>query len=471
MSTQSNQGDYRYIEECAERRSSLSEQSHTSENTVEYSIEDDSEAGLYLLHSDSSGSDTDGKAWNQSSTSIVRTLATFWSFALMGANDSAQGALMPYLETWYGLSYTTVSLIFLAPLAGSVIAAFLSSRIHFRLGQRGLAFIAGSCHITAYTITAFHPPYPVVVFAFMIVGLGNSLSDSAWNAWIGNMRSANQMLGLLHGFYGAGAMASPLIATTLVTTPGGKWYHFYYMMAAIAIIETATSVASFWKMDGQAYREANVGPPEPKDGNMGETLFDKKNRRVTWLCALFILGYDGIEVTLGGWIVTFMMRVRHADPFASGIVEMGFWLGSTVGSVALGFVTPRIGERLAVAIYLPTLIALQAIFWLVPEFYVSAVTVALQGFFLGPLYPAVVVAVTHLLPRHLHVDSIGFASAVGGCGAAGLPFVVGTLAQANGVKVFQPFVIAMLGAVLVIWLCLPLEPKKENKKPIEMQMA
>ncbi|KAL1861894.1 hypothetical protein Plec18170_000717 [Paecilomyces lecythidis] len=224
-------------------------------------------------------------------------------------------------------------------------------------------------------------------------------------------------------------------------------------------------------MDGQAYRKANVTTVDPKDGSTGETLFDKKYRRVTWLCALFILGYDGIEVTLGGWIVTFMIRVRHADPFASGIVEMGFWLGSTVGSVALGFVTPRIGERLAVAIYLPTLIGLQAIFWLVPEFYVSAVTVALQGFFLGPLYPAVVVAATHLLPRHLHVDSIGFASAVGGCGAAGLPFVVGTLAEANGVKVFQPFVIAMLGAVLVIWLCLPLEPKKETKKGMEMQMA
>lgn len=44
------------------------------------------------------------------------------------------------------------------------------------------------------------------------------------------MRSANQMLGLLHGFYGAGAMASPLIATALVTKVGGKWYHFYYMM-------------------------------------------------------------------------------------------------------------------------------------------------------------------------------------------------------------------------------------------------
>jgi hypothetical protein len=34
------------------------------------------------------------------------------------------------------------------------------------------------------------------------------------------------------------------------------------------------------------------------------------------------------------------------------------------------------------------------------RFYVSAVAVSLQGFFLGPLFPGVVVMVTKLLPRH-----------------------------------------------------------------------
>lgn len=93
MSIQRNHSEYRYIEECAERRHSLSEESHTSESesVIEYLTEDDSEADLYLLHTDSSGSDPDGEAWNQSSTNIVRTLATFWSFALMGANDAAEG--------------------------------------------------------------------------------------------------------------------------------------------------------------------------------------------------------------------------------------------------------------------------------------------------------------------------------------------------------------------------------------------
>jgi fucose permease len=100
--------------------------------------------------------------------------------------------------------------------------------------------------------------------------------------------------------------------------------------------------------------------------------------------------------------------------------------------VVLGFVTPRIGERLSIVIYLPISAGLQLLFWLVPQFYVSAVAVSLQGFFLGPLFPAAVVVMTRLLPKHLHVSAIGFAAAFGGSGGAIFPFAVGALAQAKG---------------------------------------
>jgi len=68
------------------------------------------------------------------------------------------------------------------------------------------------------------------------------------------------------------------------------------------------------------------------------------------LCALFLLGYVGIEVALGGWIVVFMIQVRQGAEFASGMTAMGFWLGITVGRVVLGFVTPRLGEKLAISV-------------------------------------------------------------------------------------------------------------------------
>ena len=53
------------------------------------------------------------------------------------------------------------------------------------------------------------------------------------NAGIGNMANANEVLGFLHGFYGLGAVLSPLIATTMITK-GQRlpWYTFYYVMVS-----------------------------------------------------------------------------------------------------------------------------------------------------------------------------------------------------------------------------------------------
>lgn len=115
---------------------------------------------------------------------------------------------------------------------GYTAAAFLNNIIHLKMGQRGVAFLSSGCHLVSYIIIAVHPPYPVLVIAFMLAGFGNGIADAAWNAWIGNMARANEMLGFLHGLYGAGAVLSPLIATTMITKGNLPWYTFYYLMVS-----------------------------------------------------------------------------------------------------------------------------------------------------------------------------------------------------------------------------------------------
>lgn len=70
------------------------------------------------------------------------------------------------------------------------------------------------------------------------------------------------------------------------------------------------------------------------------------------------------------------------------------------------------------SIYLLAALGFEIIFWLVPQFIVSAVAVALLGFFIGPIFPSTVVVVTKLLPAEMHVAAIGFSAAIGGGGAA-----------------------------------------------------
>jgi len=113
-----------------------------------------------------------------------------------------------------------------------------------------------------------------------------------------------------------------------------------------------------------------------------------------------------------------MMRIRHGAPFASAIVSTGFWIGITCGRILLGFVTPLLGEQRAIYTYLLCAIVLELLFWLVPNFVVSAVMVAFLGFFMGPLFCFPMLAAAKLLPKRLHVSAIGFGTALGGGGGA-----------------------------------------------------
>ncbi|KAI9886139.1 MAG: hypothetical protein M1823_002042 [Watsoniomyces obsoletus] len=309
-------------------------------------------------------------------------------------------------------------------------------------------------HTLSYLAICLHPPYPILVVAYIFVGYGHGLLDAAWNAWLSNMANANEMMGFLHGFYGLGATLGPLVATSLIAKVGWPWYAFYYFMLGGSFIELAVLTASFWKETGKKHSRA----PGQKKGQTREAL----THRVPWTVAIFLLGYVGAEVALGGWLVTFMMRVRGGAPFESGMTVVGFWMGLTVGRVILGFVTGKIGERLAVIIYFIISMGLELLFWLVPRFHVSAVAVAFLGFFLGPLFPAAIVVATKLLPKHLHISAIGFAAACGGGGAALFPFAVGAIAERAGVQVLQPIVLGLLAVLLGIWLTLPRIKKHQS---------
>ena len=124
--------------------------------------------------------------------------------------------------------------------------------------------------------------------------------------------------------------------------------------------------------------------------------------------------------------------------------------------------TGKLGEKVAIAAYLLICMGLELCFWLIPSFVASAVFAAWLGFFLGPLFPAAIVVATKLLPSRLHVSAIGFAAAFGGGGAAVLPFAVGAIAQAKGVKVLQPIVLALLVLILALWCILPGGFKKQG---------
>lgn len=106
---------------------------------------------------------------------------------------------------------------------------------------------------------------------------------------------------------------------------------------------------TFWD-SGPEDSQALENTEESHSGGLRRALFYRPYGWVTWTCAFYLLVYMGVEVTIGGWTVTYLMRVRDGDPFDSGMASTGFWLGLTCGRIILGFVTSRLGQALAITV-------------------------------------------------------------------------------------------------------------------------
>ena len=177
--------------------------------------------------------------------------------------------------------------------------------------------------------------------------------------------------------------------------------------------------------------------------------------RTTLLGALFIFVYQGAEVSVSGWIVSFLTSYRHGDLSRVGYVSAGFWGGITVGRLCLSYPSSRLGEKVSAILMVLGAIALQVLIWLIPNLIANCVMVAFLGVFLGAIYPCAVAVFTKLLPSYLHVPSLSLITALESSGGAAFPFLVGILSQQFGTVVLHPVCVASYGIMVIAWILLP----------------
>jgi hypothetical protein len=91
-------------------------------------------------------------------------------------------------------------------------------------------------------------------------------------------------------------------------------------------------------------------------------------------------------------------------------VHAGFWAGLTLGRLVLPSLNVWIGEWRAIAGLVVLTLIFEAVIWVARSFVGAAVLYAITGFLLGPMYPSAISLSTKLLPKSLHVRSLGLRS-------------------------------------------------------------
>ena len=396
-----------------------------------------------------------------------RTTRTKWrvlSNCLMGfgngLNDSAPGALIPYMEKDYSIGYGIVSLIFVTNAVGFLSAAPLTHLLETRLGRAGAYLVAEALMATGYIIILCTPPYPLVVVAFFFIGLGEAFDLALNNVYCANVGNGTTALGLSHGGYGLGGTVGPLVATAIASS-GAIWSRFYAVALAIAVLNGLYAGLVFWGYQADENTAPTITSTTPAPSK-AQLLRRSLKSPVTILGALVIFAYQGAEVSISGWVISFLVSARGGDLSAVGYVTAGFWGGIAVGRFVLAPLAYRIGERVSVASFTLGSLGFQLLVWFVPSVVGDAVAVAVIGLLLGPVYPCATAVLSRLLPRNLQLTSLGFVSSAGSSGGAVWPLATGLIAQKHGTWVLHPICIALYGVMVCGWIALPRERKRDE---------
>jgi fucose permease len=257
----------------------------------------------------------------------------------------------------------------------------------------------------------------------------------------------------------------------MVTKGGLLWSRYYLLTLSFAVFNLAFAGWAFWHYEAEsgptllthveriASRTQNGPTPENSAKLQAKQQFSSmvkafKSKTVI-LGSLFIFAYQGAEVSISGWVISFLIASRNGDPSSVGYVTAGFWGGITVGRFLLSHPAHKIGEKIFVYGMVIGAAVFQLLVWLVPNIIGEAVAVAIVGLLLGPVYPCATVIFSRAIGRKEQVSSLSVISAFGSSGGAVAPFTTGILAQATGPFVLHPIAIGLFGVMIVCWFCLP----------------
>lgn len=175
----------------------------------------------------------------------------------------------------------------------------------------------------------------LTVPSFFLLGYGAAINLALNNVYCANTHPPSVILGMAHGSYGVGGIVAPIIGTAVVSR-GVLWSRFYFITIGLRLCCIVFAAWAFWsyqedtpqrgltavELTSSQQAAAAAEESESKSKNLKLALKNK----VTVFGALFIFAYQGAEVAISGWFISYLINYRDGDPAKVGYVTAGFWV-------------------------------------------------------------------------------------------------------------------------------------------------
>lgn len=255
-----------------------------------------------------------------------------------------------------------------------------------------------------------------------------AFQDTHSNNFVTTIKAAHRWLGFIHAMYALGCWIGPFVATPIASADEpSKWYLFYTSLVGIGVVNLALVLFAF--RDGMKFKshvpQRHESTTIAQDGSQpmkpSRTILKTLRLPALWLLGLYFFFFLGAAITASGssycftlslliiigWVVEYLVSIRHGEISKMGYVQAGFAGGVFLGRVLLAEPTKRLGERRMIFIYALLCLGLELLFWLIPSIVAGAVAISIFGFFSGPFFATGVSLGSQIFPPDIRSSALG----------------------------------------------------------------
>ncbi|KAH7911241.1 MFS general substrate transporter [Hygrophoropsis aurantiaca] len=346
-------------------------------------------------------------------------------------------------------------------------------------------FFFSLVHPLFFIIMGTARAYPELLAAYAIAAFARAfltgLHDCARNSYVAS--TPKKPLGILLGCWSVGSFTAPLVCTTIISK-GVPWAHFYLGSLVLSAINTLLIVYAFLPTPNEVAADHKAAVEAMQSAlvtNRSENNTDSRSSSVTclnpasppntlllalsmvyqWAFSMFAWVYNGSETTFQGFIVSYLLTIRSADPKTVGYVSSGFWGGMAIGRLLWGYFTPVLTytqRKYIIQACTGIALVMHILIWFINSTLENALSSAVVGLVYGPMFPSSLGLANEVLPKEMRMVSMAITSAFASLGSALFPFFAGLLSNIYGVKIFSYVTVAQSATMFMLWLLFPSTP-------------
>lgn len=123
----------------------------------------------------------------------------------------------------------------------------------------------------------------------------------------------------------------------------------------------------------------------------------------------------------------------------------------SIGRLALGPITERLGVGNAVSLYISLAITFQLLLKWISNVAFSLCCLGIIGFVLGPMYPSGIVLLAEKVSSRDKIGAVAAAASAGQLGGALAPLAIGVIADSFGIGHMLDIILSLTTFLLLVW--------------------